>query len=259
MTGVVFLTYPTASTGSNCVTSCIGLADGDYQSCVRCNVYVTCSNGDTYDNRPCPAGLVWDDNVKRCEWTSPTCAVVKNGFFTMDLTDNDLGERYFNDPAWELLPGMPSLLVPPPNVSGSCDVPVFYKFSPPPCVKTVDVQMSINSSVTEYVFGVTDTNEFLYRTNATTVASPAGYGGIVGVDFDNFHSAGNIDLPKSDICIRVSQGAVSVSGQDVSKTFIGEMLFRRLQSAPLLLMINIDPYAQTPIPGICSLTVSWSC
>ena len=25
-----------------------------------------------YD-RPCPDGLVWDDNLKRCEWTSDTC------------------------------------------------------------------------------------------------------------------------------------------------------------------------------------------
>ena len=49
------------------------MSDGDYQSCLSCDVYLTCSNGLTYDNRPCPADLVWDDNLKRCEWTSSTC------------------------------------------------------------------------------------------------------------------------------------------------------------------------------------------
>ena len=63
------------STGSNCVSDCTGKADGDYQSCTSCNVYVSCSNERLYDNRPCapstPA-LVWDDNKKRCEYSSPT-------------------------------------------------------------------------------------------------------------------------------------------------------------------------------------------
>ena len=63
------------STGSNCVSDCTGKADGDYQSCTSCNVYVTCSNERLIDNRPCapstPA-LVWDDNKKRCEYSSPT-------------------------------------------------------------------------------------------------------------------------------------------------------------------------------------------
>ena len=56
-----------------CVSSCTGMPDGDYQSCNGCNVYLTCSNEITHDDRPCPDGLVWDDNLKRCEWESTTC------------------------------------------------------------------------------------------------------------------------------------------------------------------------------------------
>ena len=57
-----------------CVSDCTGKDDGDYQSCTNCNTYVTCSNGITYADRPCPANLVWDDNLKRCEYESNTCA-----------------------------------------------------------------------------------------------------------------------------------------------------------------------------------------
>ena len=61
-------------TGASCITSCNGRSNGDYQSCIGCDVYATCSNGYLYDERPCaPGGLVWDDNVKRCEWESATC------------------------------------------------------------------------------------------------------------------------------------------------------------------------------------------
>ena len=48
--------------------------DGDYQSCLGCDVYATCSNELLYDERPCPANLVWDDNAKRCEYESATCS-----------------------------------------------------------------------------------------------------------------------------------------------------------------------------------------
>ena len=56
-----------------CVSSCEGRSNGDYHSCISCHVYATCSNGILYDNRPCPANLVWDDSKKRCEYTSSTC------------------------------------------------------------------------------------------------------------------------------------------------------------------------------------------
>ena len=44
------------STGANCVRSCANQPNGDYQSCNECDVYVTCSNGITYDNRECAPG-----------------------------------------------------------------------------------------------------------------------------------------------------------------------------------------------------------
>ena len=57
----------------SCISDCSGQDNGDYHSCTSCQVFVTCSNGYIHDNRPCPAGLMWDDNVKRCDWTSDTC------------------------------------------------------------------------------------------------------------------------------------------------------------------------------------------
>ena len=56
-----------------CVHECGPLLDGNYQSCKGCHVYVTCSNGENHDNRPCPNGLIWDDLRKRCVSHSTTC------------------------------------------------------------------------------------------------------------------------------------------------------------------------------------------
>ena len=45
---------------------------GDYQSCRGCGYYATCApSGVT--TRPCLTGLVWDDSLKICSWTSSTC------------------------------------------------------------------------------------------------------------------------------------------------------------------------------------------
>ena len=63
----------TAEPDSVCVSSCAGLPSGDYQSCDGCGVYVTCSYGRIFPDRPCPGGLKWDDNLKRCDWKSRTC------------------------------------------------------------------------------------------------------------------------------------------------------------------------------------------
>ena len=57
-----------------CVSNCRGMPDGHYQSCKTCYGYVSCSGGILYD-RDCPAGLVWDDMKKRCEWYSTTCDI----------------------------------------------------------------------------------------------------------------------------------------------------------------------------------------
>ncbi|KAI0241149.1 hypothetical protein LSAT2_001106 [Lamellibrachia satsuma] len=61
------------TTEPRCVSSCVGRDGGDYQSCIGCNVYVTCSQGTAIDNRPCPGDSVWDDTEKRCMKTSTTC------------------------------------------------------------------------------------------------------------------------------------------------------------------------------------------
>ncbi|XP_045210123.2 uncharacterized protein LOC123561673 [Mercenaria mercenaria] len=58
---------------ATCVKDCFRMPNGDYQSCHGCRVFVTCSNGLTYDKRPCPWFLLWDDLSKRCLWRSRTC------------------------------------------------------------------------------------------------------------------------------------------------------------------------------------------
>ena len=65
-----------ATTGNNCVSSCKNQVDGDYQSCDGCHMYITCSNGISYDKRPCPPTLVWNDNKKLCDWKSSTCKCI---------------------------------------------------------------------------------------------------------------------------------------------------------------------------------------
>jgi len=59
---------------TKCVESCTGLPIGDYQSCLTCSMYVSCVPGSLYPTlRPCPSGLVWDDELKVCNWSSTTC------------------------------------------------------------------------------------------------------------------------------------------------------------------------------------------
>ncbi len=57
-----------------CIEDCSILPDGNYQSCHGCNMYAACSNGQIVDQIPCHALLVWDDNLKSCEYTSQTCS-----------------------------------------------------------------------------------------------------------------------------------------------------------------------------------------
>ncbi|XP_048250925.1 mucin-2-like isoform X1 [Haliotis rufescens] len=62
------------STGQ-CVIDCSSKSDGFYQSCQGCDVYVRCVNKQITDNNPCPPGTVWNDNIKFCDSSSPTCHV----------------------------------------------------------------------------------------------------------------------------------------------------------------------------------------
>lgn len=65
-------TTPSGKASGPCVKDCQGQPNGDYKSCKGCTVYLTCSNGITYDNRPCPSGLKWDDSIKQCTFAA-TC------------------------------------------------------------------------------------------------------------------------------------------------------------------------------------------
>ena len=58
-----------------CVSSCLGVPDGNYQSCRGCDVYVICSSNMRYDDVPCPDEMVWDDSpaIKNCVLNSTTC------------------------------------------------------------------------------------------------------------------------------------------------------------------------------------------
>jgi len=75
VTQTTVTTVPTSrvTLTTNCVLSCSGIPDGDYQSCYSCGAYATCINGNIIDNRSCPANLVWDDTFKQCLIFSQTC------------------------------------------------------------------------------------------------------------------------------------------------------------------------------------------
>ena len=60
---MVYLFVEDATRG--CITSCDGVADGDFQSCSSCGEYITCAHGMMY-TRPCGATLEWDDCEERC-------------------------------------------------------------------------------------------------------------------------------------------------------------------------------------------------
>merc|ERR1712117_561121 len=67
-----------SDSGSNsqdgvCVSSCKSMKDGDYQSCKRCDGFVKCANERLFEMDCAEGGLVWDDEIKRCEWESSTC------------------------------------------------------------------------------------------------------------------------------------------------------------------------------------------
>ena len=54
------------------VTACTGVPNGDYQSAVNCNQYITCYYGAVTTNT-CPENQYWDDALKRCDFASSTC------------------------------------------------------------------------------------------------------------------------------------------------------------------------------------------
>ena len=74
-----FVSGPT--TGSNCVRSCVGLRNGNYQSCLGCDVFVICKKSFLRDNNPCPLynetdKTYWDDIKRECTTEkSKTCIV----------------------------------------------------------------------------------------------------------------------------------------------------------------------------------------
>ena len=70
---ITFIAVVVTVSQSECVHSCIGIIDGNYQSCTGCDVFVSCIGGVLYDNRLCPATLVWDDNKKNCLPISNSC------------------------------------------------------------------------------------------------------------------------------------------------------------------------------------------
>lgn len=79
-----------------CVTTCEGLRNGDYQSCHGCTVFAKCNMGTLWDNLPCAyAGdgvdpLQWDDRLKACVYNgeSTTCPVL------IDVGDNTTVPAY---------------------------------------------------------------------------------------------------------------------------------------------------------------------
>lgn len=60
------------------VFNCAGRPNGNYPDPNNCYGYIACSNGHAY-RMPCPAGLVWNDATKRCDWkrnVPPPCGTL---------------------------------------------------------------------------------------------------------------------------------------------------------------------------------------
>ncbi|KAK3596736.1 hypothetical protein CHS0354_036360 [Potamilus streckersoni] len=75
---ILAMLYATKTAASpSCVDSCFGVKNGYYQYCLSCQQYVTCVYGIMYI-RPCPDDLEWDDEAKKCVWTSTTCDAKSN-------------------------------------------------------------------------------------------------------------------------------------------------------------------------------------
>ena len=60
------------NTGSKCKKKCRSSMEGHFQSCKRCDRFMSCSGG-RLTMLNCPTGLFWDQNSGRCEFTSTTC------------------------------------------------------------------------------------------------------------------------------------------------------------------------------------------
>ncbi|KAI0211307.1 hypothetical protein LSAT2_003869 [Lamellibrachia satsuma] len=228
---------PAPSTGANCVADCAGVSSGDYQSCVGCHVYVTCSHGRKFDNRPCPASLVWDDNVKQCRWTSDTCGVVQGRFFHMDMQANDLGEQYIDNDTWSIYE------FPPWNTNavatGSCDTRVIYKLNPPACVQTVNVNIKTeDNAIDAYSFLLIDIGSLNQPFKDNTVVYSSSSRRLVNVEHhpDLIQRFTDVTAP---LCIRVSNDSVAFTGGVVSKT-VSDDVFSSMSTKPFLIALNID-------------------
>ncbi|KAK2174985.1 hypothetical protein NP493_762g01012 [Ridgeia piscesae] len=246
-----------------CVTSCVGYSNNDYQSCTSCHMYVTCSNGITYKDRPCPANLVWDDKKKLCDWNSATCPPQSGGFY-MNLEDSDLGEDFIDGTTWQMLPGVPERDIAPPTATGACDTIVIYKFTPPACIKTVRFQVTTNGSADRYGYGVIDAydisqTDLSYR----SMIYPDFDISTLNVDFDYYTSYAMLPqhLITTPLCAQISPGVVSLSfSEGAGYTVTGDTLFQQMGAAPFFFTVNVDPYYMTPFSGgVCSLKVDWSC
>merc|ERR1711944_98999 len=85
-----------SDSGSNsqegvCVSSCKSMKDGDYQSCKRCDGFVKCANERLFEMDCAEGGLVWDDNIKRCEWESSTCSASEGNSDSGSNSDGNNG------------------------------------------------------------------------------------------------------------------------------------------------------------------------
>ena len=56
-----------------CVSTCLNMPNGDYNSCHGCQYFVTCSEQMRNDLRRCPTGLEFDSGAGICLYKSRTC------------------------------------------------------------------------------------------------------------------------------------------------------------------------------------------
>ena len=70
------------TTGPTCVRTCEGIPNGNYQSCLGCDVFINCKRGYMKDSIPCPpengTKTYWNDILRVCTTEESKTCILHN-------------------------------------------------------------------------------------------------------------------------------------------------------------------------------------
>merc|ERR1712178_657243 len=73
---------------TNCTSSCVGLADGLYDSCKSCFHFTLCHKEEIQNIFECADDLFWDDILKDCVYNPSTCSMYEALTTTPETVEN---------------------------------------------------------------------------------------------------------------------------------------------------------------------------